>query len=349
MATLRELAEITGYSIATISRVLNKDATLKVTEDTRNAILDAVERTGYGNGQNDSRRNMLGEHLKVGIVEKVSLMEAEKNPYYLYLKNSVEKSCFSYGIETFVMQYDRVESCYRCAAPRELDGIFAIGQFTAEEIAVMRRSSSQIVFLDSSPFPGEFCSVVPDYEAGICQGTEYLIQRGHRKIVFVGPEFTEDSLCRPYPERRREVFRDYAAHCGKDIQTVLLDTERLAGDVVEKVEEYVKGLSGGAAKPTAFFTYNDPTAIGVLRAFELMGYRVPEDFSVLSYNDTAFTDIMKPQLSSVCINIEEMAENAVWIMKRLVRKENMVPVKISVSSVLKVRESVKMFTDFGSE
>lgn len=345
MATLRELAEITGYSIATISRVLNKDTTLKVTDDTRNAILEAVKRTGYGNGKNDCspneyRKAASGEHLKVGIIEGVSAGEAEINPYYLYLKSSVESSCFSCGIETFVMQYDRWEGCYRCAVPRELDGILAIGQFREEEIAAMTKSSSQIVFLDSSPFPEEFCSVVPDYEAGIRQGTEYLINQGHKKIVFVGPELTVDALCRPYPEQRRRIFCDYAAYCGEDVETVLLDTDRLAGDVVEKITKYIND-QGDSSRPTAFFTYNDPTAIGVLRAFQVMGYQVPEDFSILSYNDTALAGVMKPQLSSICINIEEMAENAVWLMQRLVENEKLIPVKIAVSSVLQIRESVK--------
>lgn len=341
MATLRELAEITGYSIATISRVLNQDTTLKVTEDTRNAILEAVEKTGYSNGQIVYRKSMCQKFIRVGIVEKVTVKEAERNPYYLYLKSSVEKSCFSNGMETFIMQYDRAADTYRCAVPRQLDGILAIGQFREEEIAAMRKCSAQIIFIDSSPYPEEFCSVVPDYEAGIRQGIDYLIQQGHRKIMFVGPELTVDSLCRPYPEQRRKVFSDYAAYCGQKVEAMLLNTARLADDVVEKVMAYVKGAGDDAAKPTAFFTYNDPTAIGVLRALELMGYRVPEDFSVLSYNDTALVDVIKPQLSSICINIEEMAESAVWMMKKLVVEGAFVPVKIAVSSALQARESVR--------
>lgn len=345
MATLRELAEITGYSIATISRVLNKDATLKVTDDTRNAILEAVKRTGYVNGKNDSSPNEYGkaasgEHLKVGIIEGVNVGEAEINPYYLYLKSSVENSCFSCGIETFIMQYDRWEGSYRCAVPRELDGILAIGQFHVEQIAAMRKCCPKIVFIDSSPYPEEFCSVVPDYDTGIRQGVEYLKRQGHRKIVFVGPKLTVDSLCRPYPERRRAFFCDYVAYCVEDVEAALLDTERLAGDVVEKVTEYISGLKEDE-RPTAFFTYNDPTAIGVYRALELMGCRVPEDFSVLSYNDTAFADTVTSQLSSICINIEEMAGNAVWLMKRLIEEGRRVPVKVAVSSVLQIKESVK--------
>ena len=67
MATLRELSEITGYSIATISRVLNGDETLKVTENTRTMILEAAGRMAYPNKHNINRKNNSAEHLKLGI------------------------------------------------------------------------------------------------------------------------------------------------------------------------------------------------------------------------------------------------------------------------------------------
>ncbi len=66
-----------------------------------------------------------------------------------------------------------------------------------------------------------------------------------------------------------------------------------------------------------------------------------EDFSILSYNDTALATIMKPQISSICLNIEAMAENAVWLIRRLIEEDYMVPLKISISPSLQIGESVK--------
>ncbi len=341
MATLRELSEITGYSITTISRVLNGDETLKVTENTRSMILEAAGKADYPSKQNAGRKNGAGMHLKLGIVEMVTDQESEKDPYYLYVKNNVEKCCFENEIETFVMQYDEEEECYRSAVSRELDGILAIGQFREEQIAAMEKCTSRIVFLESAPFPEKFCSVMPDYEVGIRQGVEYLIAQGHRRIVFVGPEFSTDSTCRQAPELRRKIFSEYMKRREGDAEGLLMDAEWQGDDVAEQIMQYVKGIQEADELPTAFFTYNETTALGVFRALQIMGYRVPSDFSILGYNDTALATMMQPQLSGIRINIEEMVRQAVWLMQRMAKGNGEIPVRISVPATLVIRESVQ--------
>ena len=342
MATLRELSEITGYSIATISRVLNEDETLKVTESTRKMILEAAGRAEYSNKHLANRKISPEGDLKVGIVEMDATQDSGKDPYYLYLKSDVEKCCFSNGMETFVMQFDPEERCYRSAVSRELDGILAIGQFREDQIAAMRKCSSKIVFVDSSPYPERFCSVIPDYEVGIRQGMDYLMEEGHRKIVFVGPEFSTDSTNRQALELRRKFFLDYLEQCKEiELQGFLLGTEKQGEDAAERVMEYVKNIKDAEHRPTAFFAFNETAALGVLRAIQIMGYQVPEDFSVLSYNDTVLATMTQPQMSGIGIHIEEMAENAVWLLERATRSERMLPLKIVVPSTLKVRGSVK--------
>lgn len=340
MATLRELSKITGYSIATISRVLNGDEGLKVTESTRSLILEAAEKAEYSNRQNAGKKTQDGTHLKIGIVEMSVSGDSDKDPYYLYVKSNVEKCCFSNGFETFVMQYDEKEDCYRSAVSRELDGILAIGQFREEQIAAMEKCTSRIVFLESSPFPERFCSVMPDYEVGIRQGLEYLISQGHQKIVFVGPELAVDSTCRQAPELRRKYFSDYLERYKGRAEGILLDI-REEEDVSEQIMRYVDSLKEADAMPTAFFAYNEVTAIGMLRAFQIKGYHVPEDFSILSYNDTVLAIMAQPHLSGIRINIEEMVKSAVWLMKRAAGTETSIPLRISVPCMLSRRESVK--------
>lgn len=341
MATLRELSEITGYSIATISRVLNGDETLKVTENTRAMILEAAGKADYPSRQNVNKKSGTGLHLKLGLVEMVTAQESEKDPYYLYLKNNVEKCCFANGMETFVMQYDTEGECYRSAVSRELDGILAIGQFREEQIVAMEKCTSRIVFLESAPFPEKFCSVMPNYEVGIRQGVDYLIEQGHRKIVFVGPEFSTDSTCQQAPELRRKIFADYMGRRGKEAEGILLDAEWQGDDVAELIMQYVQGFREPEERPTAFFAYNETTALGVFRALQIMGYQVPEDFSILSYNDTVLATMMQPKLSGIHINIEEMVKHAVWLMEKMATGEGEIPLRISVPATLVIRESVR--------
>ncbi len=339
MATLREISEITGYSIATISRVLNEDETLKVTDSTRKMILDAAGSMDYANKHGGNKKGSPGEHLKIGIVQMEITQESEKDPYYLYLKSNVEKCCFSREMETFVMQYNSEEACYRSAVSRELDGILAIGQFREEQIAAMKKSAPHIVFLDSSPRPEEFCSVVPNYEVGIRQGMKYLVEQGHRRIAFVGPEYSTDSINRQALELRRKFFCDYLERYGDNkIEGILIDTDWLECDISEQILNYMKK---GHPKPTAFFAFNETTAMGVLRALQILGFQVPEDFSILSYNDTILATLTQPHLSGIRIHMEEMVDCAVDLLVRNVRGKDSIPLCISVPSTLIIRESVQ--------
>ena len=86
MATLKELSEHTGYSITTISRVLNNDPTMSVSDATRAAILEAAGALNYKKPSPRQRRDAAG-HLCFAVAEMLSPVEQLKDPYYLYLKN----------------------------------------------------------------------------------------------------------------------------------------------------------------------------------------------------------------------------------------------------------------------
>lgn len=338
MATLKELSQMTGYSITTISRVLNEDPTLSVTDATRKMILEAAGKMDYV-GKSNARKKNAEEQLRIGIVEMENSQMQLKDTYYLYLKSCVENSCFENKIETVVMQYDYETASYYCAVAKDLNGILAIGQFNEEQVAAMEKWSTNIVFVDSAPCPERFCSVVPDFEIGIRQGLNYLKQEGHTKIAFVGPKFTTDAYSRQAPELRRKIFEEFAQNPEFGIEGSFITTEWKEHDVTDRMIKYLKGLNE-EDKPTVFFAFNETTAMSLLRALQIMDYQVPQDFSVLGYNDTALASLTQPSLSSIRIQIEQIASLGVDLLVKYI-KEDMVPVKIMVPSVLVIRESVQ--------
>lgn len=341
MATLKELSKATGYSIATISRVLNNDKTLNVTDSTRKMILEEAFRMNYVSKHAGHRKNEK-EHYKIGIVEMESLQMQLADTYYLYLRNEIESCCFDNKIETVMMQYDIDSDTYRSAIPKVLDGIIAIGQFTEDQIEAMQKTTSKIVFVDSSPCPEKFCSVVPDFEVGIRQGIDYLIGSGHRTIAFIGPEYAIDSVSRQAPELRRKLFKEVMKHRQeKDVKGLVIDIDWHEQDIAGKVLSYMKNLVSEEVKPTAFFTFNEATAMGVMQALNVLDYQVPEDFSLLSYNDSVLASMTQPQLSSVRIHMKEMAQMAVEILEKNMEEKEIVPYRISVPSTLVIRDSVK--------
>ena len=304
MATLKEISELTGYSIATISRVLNHDVSLSVTDSTREEILRVAGKLDYESKSVRSSRKKAAQ-LRVGIIEMMDSQMKLEDPYYLYLKSSLDKCCFEEGFETVTLQFDEEENCYKSNSQSGLNGIIAVGQFGAEQIHAMEQWTNQIIFLDSSPYEDRFSSVVPNFQVGIQQGVNYLAEMGHKTIAFVGPVMSTDSMGSDAPEKTGAYLRE---------------------------EEH---------PATAFFAFNEATAIGVMQAVQQMGYRVPEDFSILSYNDTVLATLMQPQLSSISIHLEEMAQEAVKLLRRGMVESGVPPMKIAIPSGLSERESVK--------
>ena len=336
MATLKEISELTGYSIATISRVLNHDVSLSVTDSTREEILRVAGKLDYESKSVRSSRKKAAQ-LRIGMIEMMDSQMKLEDPYYLYLKSSLDKSCFEEGFETVTLQYDE-EECYKSNSQSGLNGIIAVGQFGARQIHAMEQWTNQIVFLDSSPYEERFSSVVPNFQVGIHQGVNYLAEMGHKTIAFVGPLMSTDSMGNDAPEKRRKIFGEYMKYYRKDLKAVYLDTDREAANVLEKTSAYLKEEENPA---TAFFTFNEATAIGVMQGVQQMGYRVPEDFSILSYNDTVLATLMQPQLSSISIHLEEMAQEAVKLLRRGLLESGTPHMKIAIPSSLSERESVK--------
>ena len=160
MATLKELSEHTGYSITTISRVLNNDPTMSVSDATRAAILEAAGALNYKKPSPRQRRDAAG-HLCFAVAEMLSPVEQLKDPYYLYLKNHAVQHCLDLGHSTVSL----VESdgSYQLMGSEAVNGILAIGIFSEDQIAALSALHNNLVFLDSAPDELRFDSVVINF------------------------------------------------------------------------------------------------------------------------------------------------------------------------------------------
>ena len=205
MATIRDLAKHTGFSVTTISRVLNNDPTLNVTDNTRVSILEAADELHYTLPK--TRRSNKNRLVHIAIVEMMSLKEQLADPYYLYLKNYVVRNCMEHDCN--VSYLFEQSGKYQTLEKTPLDGILAIGIFSDQQIAQLLDISPNIVFVDSSPDERRFDSVVLNFRLGVEQALDYLLYKGHRKIGFLGPAYKLDQKKRPALEARRQYFIDY--------------------------------------------------------------------------------------------------------------------------------------------
>ena len=255
MATLKELADRTGYSQATISRILSGDQTLSVTPEARRKVLEEAGRMNYT--ETRSRRGRTPKAvLRIGVAEMLTPAQQLDDPYYLYLSNFVRQGCLDrkYACVPLEAREDR----FLTPDGDKLDGIVAIGLFSTGQIESLAAISSNVVFLDSSPFESRFDSVVLAYELGISLAVDHLLQLGHKKIGFIGPSYKLDDRRQRAPEVRRQIFIQRMRVQGLLEEECLLDCPM----EVEATAQTLKAhLAAGKPLPTAFLCANEENAV----------------------------------------------------------------------------------------
>ena len=342
MITLKNLSEMTGYSITTISRVLNNDKTLRASNKTKEIIKTIAKSTGYKTIQSKKNRSKpksnLIKKIYIGIADSFNMEEYIKDPYYMYLKEFVEQECLKKKVELIKLQYDEKKEIYSIFPNKKVSGIITIGNFSETRIKAIRKITDNIVFLDSAPRNGKYSSVVVDLELGIKRGLDYLLECGHKRIFFVGPKTAPNALNRAEPEIKRKAFIEYIKEKNIEEFTQIIDCERSIENAYQMITKFINEKN---QLPTAFVTVNESVTIGILNALNNCNIRVPEDVSILNYNNTVYSAFVNPPLSSISINSEYMSKIAVDLIVKQFESKEYYPIQVSVFPEILERESVK--------
>jgi len=183
MATIKDIAKKAGVSPATVSRVLNNDLTISVTDETKKRIFQAAENLNY---KKTSKRPIQKVSVKpvIGIYQWFSKSSEVLSPYYLAIRTGIEKECHENNIEVKTIFKD--ESGISPSLFGNVDGIIAIGKYSHREVVDLREITERIVFVDSTPNDKQFDSVVIDFRSAVTDIVDCLTDLGHRRIAFIG-------------------------------------------------------------------------------------------------------------------------------------------------------------------
>ncbi|WP_211746847.1 LacI family DNA-binding transcriptional regulator [Paenibacillus sp. Marseille-Q4541] len=325
MATIKEIADIANVSIATVSRVLNYDDTLNVTDETRQRVFEAAEQLSYHISSKKRRKRK----FKIGLYYSYSLEEELNDTYYLSIRVALEKKLESEGLK---MQ--RIRSGDHADQLRAIDGIICLGFFVREDIERIASFQKPVVFIDSSPDDDLFDSVVIDFHKATKKVLNYLLELGHTKIGFIGGVDT-DKHGNHYYDLRQEVFENYLK--SKDLYCE--DYIKIGGYNPKDGYLLLKQLLELEEKPTAVFVANDTIAVGLYKACSELGYRIPEDISVVGFNDISAAQFMVPPLTTIRLNTEFMGETAVSLLQERLINEREMCLKVTIPTKLIIRES----------
>lgn len=309
MATIKDVAELSGFSITTVSRVLNNDSSLSVSEETREKIYQAADQLNY-------RKNTVRPQVKnIAFLYWLTDKEELEDVYFKTIRLEVERYAKKYNIDLQVYKIGQGID----AIPKDIEGFIAVGAFSSKELAYLRKITPHGVFIDASPAPGIYDSVRPDLNYITENAIEYLINKGHKDIGFIGGTYHNPDTGLEEMDIREKGFRNYL-HAKNLLNEDYIFVHR--GFQVENGYNLMKKAIDklGDRLPTAFFIAADPIAVGSLQALNECGISIPNRVSVISINNISIAKYVSPPLTTYHIEIKEICKTAIELL--LERKLN---------------------------
>jgi LacI family transcriptional regulator len=302
--SIRDVAKRAAVSIATVSRAVN--GITSVDPELAKRVWKAVEEVGYvPNPQ--ARALVSGRSRMLGLI-----VSEITNPFFPELVQEFENLAVAQGYEVMIgsTNYDpvRTELLIRRMLQRNVDGV-AVMTFGIEEDLIKKLVESEfpLVFVDAGPKLPNIRVLKVNYGEGIREAVQHLAALGHRTIAFIsGPLRLRSAVL------RRDAFLTSMAELG---------LKAPAGHIVEGDHTMEGGIAAierlvaHAQLPTAIVCSNDMTAIGVLHGLYRTTHKVPDDISVVGFDDIHLAQFMLPPLTTVQMSCKHLAAAAVQALR----------------------------------
>ncbi len=337
--SVRDVAREAGVSPATVSYILNDTPGLSFTPETRQRVLAAAEKLHYVANQ---AAKTLGSGRAEGIVQSkligVVIPQTENkrkeshimfgNPFYGTFLSAVELEARRAGYQLILSGTNPGQSYIDIAKSRTLDGVIILGAYPSDDEAEYKKYKIPAVLVDCyGSGDSFFYSVRTDDRLGGYLATKYLIEQGHHRIAIVTGELKAHGV-------NSERYQGYLdALCEAGLTPAHDDVfEGLVG--YDHGLEVAEELARTRRDITALFASADITAIGLINGLHAAGLRVPEDVSVIGFDDVEYAKMCYPGLTTMRQNIMEKGRQAARLMIEAVqdhslpREERIIPMEL---------------------
>lgn len=313
MPTIRDVARESGFSASTVSIVLNRAPLARyIRRETKQHIEAIAKQLGY-------RPNLLARSLRNQRNHAVGVMVFDiTDPFCTPILRGIESSLFNGSFVPILADAhndgDRFERALEMLLEQRVEGLIVVANWLCVDINILsdieeRNIPTVIVGRDLAP---SLSSVQVDNSLGARLALEYLYKLGHRKIAFIrGPKVLADS------NQRWRGMRDFAATAGLKIdKRIVLDLPNLLNPMHGFEAGYKKTMELLETKRpfTAIAAFDDVTALGAINALRAAGIRVPEQCSVIGFDDTTPAAVCAPSLTTVRQPMESMGTVAAQLI-----------------------------------
>lgn len=339
MVTIKDIAQKANVSIATVSRILNDDKTLSVSEDTREKILNIANELGYKPLRKRNVKKHIentNEDINICIILAYSEQDETNDPYFLSIRQGIEKECNDKLLN--ISKVIRLDGNNNNFDLNEFDGLIVIGGIDVKDLKKLYNKNNNVVFVDHSLDINGYDSVISSFEKATEKVIDHLINMGHKNIGYIGGKktiksFTTNEIIE-IEDIRLQVYKRKMKELGlyNERNIYLGDWNSSGGYKLMKqaIEE--------DELPSAFIIASDPMSTGALYALHESEIKVPDDVAIISFDDIETSAYLNPPLTTVKIYTEDMGKEAVKILlDRLKGRE--IPIQVVLPTELIIRKS----------
>ncbi|MCL5998331.1 MAG: LacI family transcriptional regulator [Chloroflexi bacterium] len=330
MVTIKDVARAAGVSITTVSHTIN--GTRRVSDELKARVLRAMEALDY-------RPNVLARSLRVGQTKTIGLIIPDNsNLFFAEIARAIEDVGYQHGYSVILCnsdgQTDKQQQYVQTLVDKQVDGIVFISSGeTAEDLQNVIDNGIEVVVVDRDVPNVSADIVLVDNELAGYQATRYLIDLGHRRIACIsGPSQLTPS------SHRVDGYRRAMQEAGLGVSAEYL----VGGDFqIEGGETGIIKLLGLPSRPSAVFVCNDMMAIGVIRGARRLGLQIPEDLSIVGFDNIALARATCPALTTMAQPIPDIARIATELLIQRMKGDIDAPERqrIVLPARLIVRES----------
>lgn len=299
-STIFDVARVCGYSKTTISRAFASPE--MVSEKAQRIIYEAARQVNYT--PNAIARAMVRKQTNnLGFIVNDQQYPVVLNPFYSPIFEGVLQTCRTRGYSVFIASDEEIKlPTGQVYVKKQMDGVIICGKTEPHVIEEFRAQNIDVVLLNNVFDMEDLVCITVDHYGGAVKAIEHLIKGGLDQIAIINGHFS------PYVYHER--FRGYIDTLHRHGIATKEAFIKTIEPTMEEAKACARELLGLGDRPQAIFATNDTIAIGVVKVALQMGLSIPDDISIIGYDDSNLSAIIEPELSTVRIDKEEMGRLA---------------------------------------
>lgn len=342
-ATLADVAKKSKVSVSTVSLVLRDKP--GIPDATRRRVVAAANALGYTAKHRSTMLQLqqpTNKLANLGLILKADHdLPPQANPFYSYVVAGIEETCRRNHINlmfaTMSVDADNVPvEMPRLMEEDQIDGLLLVGAFVGEALNErLRAKQVPVVLVDAYAASNGYDAVLSDNGRGAYQAVSYLVEQGHKHIALVG---THPNAYPSFLQRRSAYVRALTDH--NITKTYFADSNREPAEV----ERATRALLEKNPQVTALFGANDQVALTTMATAQAMGRRVPQDISVIGFDDIELASRVTPSLTTMHVDKVGMGRLAVQLLADRVQFPESEKITTLLQPRLIVRGSVRVIS-----